>query len=710
MYFKAFPGAETFYFSKVQKSFSLMIGILICLLATARLYKLFTLDREQVLLWPIILLTTLSLLSLGLVFILLSLGRKREAIGTSLIAILFAAVEIFLDTFLFPETDLISVGIKFWGIFSSSLALLSLATAVLLISLLPLKQLFLWITIILAGLNFGYALFIMVSYVSGLGHLLFRVDTSLLVAFAVTLVTIGVLTEALSFFAAFYPRVFGGSIATIWGTAALLLTISTWSAFQIRERQLISEISEERATTLQESIEIRGSAAIFALSRMKERWIHLKDDHEEDLHQIDALLYLEYFPWVEEIGFVKDGVVIDTILSKLPSGLLQTLIQEIPYSAEEFEIPRIIFKKADDRVYMIVYYGYDEKESSHLFSVSDALQYFTYLVPNFLRKENGILIYSQNDLLFQVNQEEIAYKDRFSSSLSFMFHQARISIEIWPIPAYIEKITSPASTYHLIIGIILSLTIFFALYFAYLATKKKKEAYEANKEKSMFLANMSHEIRTPLNGIIGSCSILEITQLQEDQKKWVAGIKKSGKALLELIDDILDISKIETAGMKISYAEIDLKQLLEETMGFLTQKAKAKNLELFFEYDPDLAPIQIVDGKRVRQIVVNLVDNGIKYTREGYVKLSLFESNGFIVFRVEDSGRGIAEHDMDKLFKKYIRLDIRAEEGSGLGLALVKKLLEKMNGSIEVKSATGRGSVFTARLPIIKKEEIRNQE
>lgn len=226
----------------------------------------------------------------------------------------------------------------------------------------------------------------------------------------------------------------------------------------------------------------------------------------------------------------------------------------------------------------------------------------------------------------------------------------------------------------------------------------------------MFLANMSHEIRTPLNGIIGSCSLLEITKLQEEQRKWVEGIKKSGKVLLDLIDDILDISKMETGGLKIIYSKIDLKQLLNEVVSILHQKAKSKNLELIFEYDPNLSPIHVIDARRVRQIVVNLMDNGIKYTREGYVKLSVFESAGFLVFRIEDSGVGIHENSLDAIFKKYVRLDIRAEEGSGLGLAIVQRLIVLMNGSIEVKSKSGQGSTFTVRLPILNDEIIKNQE
>lgn len=235
-------------------------------------------------------------------------------------------------------------------------------------------------------------------------------------------------------------------------------------------------------------------------------------------------------------------------------------------------------------------------------------------------------------------------------------------------------------------------------------------ANAANTAKSEFLANMSHEIRTPMNAIIGLSNILEKTlPLTQDQKKFIGTLKQSGENLLMLINDLLDIAKIEASGIEIEKISFHLDQLLQETINMLSVKADEKNIGVKM----NLAPIQGLsfkgDPKRVSQIFMNLCSNAIKFTHEGCVSietnLSLVSGKKMLVkIAVTDTGIGISKDNLDKIFKKFTQADntiSRKFGGTGLGLAISKTLAELMGGTIDVTSTIGVGSTFTLSVPLI---------
>ncbi|MGQ8338493.1 response regulator [Sunxiuqinia sp. A32] len=230
----------------------------------------------------------------------------------------------------------------------------------------------------------------------------------------------------------------------------------------------------------------------------------------------------------------------------------------------------------------------------------------------------------------------------------------------------------------------------------------RNEAEGLAKAKSMFLANMSHEIRTPLNGIVGMVDILKQTALDEQQTEFVEIVDISSENLLMIINDILDYSKIEAGQIAFEKIKFNLKQEVEEVKKLLYYKSSQKNLEFSIVYDDDLPDMLIGDPLRLKQILINLSNNAIKFTREGFVRVFVKLDKKYgqkyrLLFEVEDSGIGISPENQSKLFRSFSQADsstTRKYGGTGLGLAISKKLSNLMSGEIGVISEENKGSKF----------------
>lgn len=244
--------------------------------------------------------------------------------------------------------------------------------------------------------------------------------------------------------------------------------------------------------------------------------------------------------------------------------------------------------------------------------------------------------------------------------------------------------------------------------------REKENAESASKAKSIFLANMSHEIRTPINGILGMDSMLLKECKDETLRDYALNIQSAGQTLLSLINDILDISKIESGKMEILPVTYSVFTVLNDCYNMVAVRAKDKNLELVMDISPEIPTALFGDEVRIRQVVNNLLSNAVKYTNEGSVTLSVWAekvdvdpmqgdntSRVELFIQVKDTGIGIREKDREKLFADFVRLDEKRNrniEGTGLGLNLTKQLLDMMGGTIEVESTYGVGSVFTVSL------------
>ncbi len=274
-----------------------------------------------------------------------------------------------------------------------------------------------------------------------------------------------------------------------------------------------------------------------------------------------------------------------------------------------------------------------------------------------------------------------------------------------------SRIQQQASGLYALVGIVLLLLI---LAISTYRHKKKLErmtrelaeaksaAEYASRSKSMFLTNMSHELRTPLNAIMGFSDLLrKETDISERHGQTLDIIHRSGGFLLSLINDVLDLARVEAGKTSIDKKPVNLRTLFHEAMGLMEERAAQKHLLLRSDVSPGLPPCVVTDADKVRQVVLNFISNAIKYSDSGTITLKVFSEREELVMEVRDQGQGIAPEDLGRIFEPFVQVGPASDKtGTGLGLAISKSFVEALGGEIEVESTLGEGSVFRVRLPV----------
>lgn len=289
-------------------------------------------------------------------------------------------------------------------------------------------------------------------------------------------------------------------------------------------------------------------------------------------------------------------------------------------------------------------------------------------------------------------------------------HYRSLGIADWSVVSVVEKDIITAKTTRLTrellvlgIGVIILFPLLFI--FALSSIVKSKANLQASQTKSAFLANMSHEIRTPMNAIVGIGEILLREDLSSPQKKHVMGIVNAGNSLLTIINDILDISKMESGKFSIVEEEYELESLIYDIVAVISVRLNDKPIKFLVDVDPDLPKYLTGDMVRLKQVLTNIIGNSAKFTNSGYIRLGirgeLKDGEITLTMPVEDTGIGIQKEDISKLFESFSQLDThknRNVEGTGLGLSISKQLCMLMGGNITVESVYGQGSTFTIKV------------
>jgi signal transduction histidine kinase/ligand-binding sensor domain-containing protein/CheY-like chemotaxis protein len=244
------------------------------------------------------------------------------------------------------------------------------------------------------------------------------------------------------------------------------------------------------------------------------------------------------------------------------------------------------------------------------------------------------------------------------------------------------------------------------------AEEAMNAAERANQAKTIFLANMSHELRTPLNAILGFSNLLRDSDVFQSQRDHLDIINRSGEHLLSLINSVLDMAKIDAGRIVIENSPLDLKELVSSVMDLIRVRAKEKGLKLSTYQPAGMSQFVEADGEKLRQVLVNLIGNAVKYTESGSVTLRVDAQPATdvrhcsLVMEVQDTGAGIAEDDQARIFEPFVQVgSVSKRKGTGLGLAITKKYVELMGGTIQVQSALGKGSLFRVEVPVLKVDE-----
>lgn len=238
----------------------------------------------------------------------------------------------------------------------------------------------------------------------------------------------------------------------------------------------------------------------------------------------------------------------------------------------------------------------------------------------------------------------------------------------------------------------------------------RKAAEEANQAKSVFLARITHELRTPLNAVLGYSQIMmKDKTVHETHKGYIDSMYRSGMHLLNMINDILDLSKIEASRMDVAYASVDLREMIYDLHEMFKLKCETKGIQLHVKVDESLHPFVETDGSKLNQVLINLMGNAVKFTEKGEVGLEVFadnilekETHELVTFRITDSGIGIPQSDLENIFEPFHQVKNTHVQGTGLGLSITKRIVSLLGGQIKVESTLGEGSTFEISIPFKK--------
>jgi len=321
-----------------------------------------------------------------------------------------------------------------------------------------------------------------------------------------------------------------------------------------------------------------------------------------------------------------------------------------------------------------------------------------------IRNEFGFQLINENNIIYEKNnQTTLSLKKRWEYAVPVQLDNLNLKLLMWPNEKILIEYSNWVTVWSLIIGIIVTSLLGFVIYLVGIMNNKQKLLIKADQAKDRFLASMSHELRTPLNAILGFTGILLMKlpgPLNEKQEKQLQTVQNGAKHLLSLINDILDLAKINSSKIKLRMEEMECNEIVNTVAAQLLPLAKQKGITLKV-YIPETKIFVKTNRRALAQILINFINNAIKFTEKGFVEITLtvkkIKNTEFVIIEVIDTGIGIKESDKEKLFNAFEQIDVEGKvtEGTGLGLHLSKKLADLIHAKIEFKSEYQQGCRFS---------------
>jgi Signal transduction histidine kinase len=484
-----------------------------------------------------------------------------------------------------------------------------------------------------------------------------------------------------------------------------------WNALTEQESLNLKTRVDAYTTSIQLFLKSEISDYTDKFSRIRDFWIGFEKVHEEDSANIYLLSQLGIDPGLlgtatvnmsnKQAELLLSGVIEKeeqkSITQKFEAWLKALDVE----SVKEAEFSLLEDFKGSSLMISALPFSKGEENTGYLIFLIDLTAFIHSNLDDFIEPELGVSVSMGDRLIYEDNKSH-AFDWGCVSKFTANGHDW--SIAAWPTPNFIAMHSSQFPAFILLFGLSVAALLTLVFYFSAQAYWFSFQERKASRAKSDFLTKMSHEIRTPLNGVISAISVLEASNLDPKQERLVDIMKQSGDHLLGLINDVLDLAKIEAGQMRFNITTVDAAKEGEMIIDLMKQKAHEKGLTLSLEKS-SIRPLWVkADPFRLRQVLINLIGNAIKFTDKRGVTLYLHysEVEPFALIEVIDTGIGISSDGIKLLFESFSQVGNpkQQSEGSGLGLAISKKLVEGMGGTISVKSVLGEGSTFSFTLPL----------